>query len=158
MSKRILVVSDTHGNIEPIYENVKDENLDLIIHLGDNWKDGFKLSEMLNTKISYVMGNCDYLYGEVDEEKLIEINGKRIFFTHGHRYGVKMNLTSLFYRGKELDADLVLYGHTHIPYLNESEGMIILNPGSPSLPRGRSSASYSILNIDEEIKIDMIKI
>ena len=50
--------------------------------------------------------------------------------THGHLYGVKSDLTRVVYAARERNADLLLYGHTHIPVTDYEDGLYILNPGS----------------------------
>ena len=49
---------------------------------------------------------------------------------HGHGYSVKSSLLPLRRRALELDVQLVLYGHTHLPALSEEEGVLFCNPGS----------------------------
>ena len=51
---------------------------------------------------------------------------------HGHKYNVKSSLLPITYKGKEVGADIVLFGHTHRAYLDEIDGMTIMNPGSVS--------------------------
>ena len=53
-----------------------------------------------------------------------------ILLTHGHGYSVKSSLLPLRRRALELDVQLVLYGHTHLPALSEEEGVLFCNPGS----------------------------
>ena len=61
------------------------------------------------------------------EEKL---DCRAILLTHGHGYSVKSSLLPLRRRALELDVQLVLYGHTHLPALSEEEGVLFCNPGS----------------------------
>ena len=56
--------------------------------------------------------------------------GKRFFLTHGHLYGVKSDLTRVVYAARERSADILLYGHTHVPETDYEDGLYILNPGS----------------------------
>ena len=62
------------------------------------------------------------------------------------KYGVKYGYNSIFYRAKELDVDIVLFGHSHIPIIEECDGIILMNPGSISL--GMSSPSKTLGYID----------
>ena len=76
-----------------------------------------------------MLGNCDR--GETGEaERLLELDGVRILLTHGYGYSVKSSLLPLRRRALELDVQLVLYGHTHLPALSEEEGVLFCNPGS----------------------------
>ena len=52
----------------------------------------------------------------------MQVGKNKLFVTHGHAYGVKSGLGRLAERAKTLGADVVLYGHTHIPEQREIEG------------------------------------
>lgn len=131
----IAVISDTHRMEKYIglaKELIKDA--DILIHLGDNVEDVEILEDGFNGKVYVVKGNCDYS-NKYPKERIIELESKRIFFTHGDLYGVKNGLNNIYYKGMELEADIVLFGHTHQAIIEEVNNMIILNPGSVSLPR-----------------------
>lgn len=121
---RIGVVSDSHGNLYMLDKAIKMmEPLDLIIHLGDEYKDIIKLKEKYKLPIEYVSGNNDFI-GEKISEKLINIKGNNIFITHGHKYNVYYGIDSLYFKALEVNANLVLYGHTHIQDINNSTGIV----------------------------------
>ncbi|MBU5314837.1 metallophosphoesterase [Clostridium bornimense] len=146
---KIVVLSDTHGDNYCIYkslEYIKTINPDIVLHLGDNTKDVEIYKRNLDIPIENVRGNCDFS-SSAENEKIIELCGKRIFITHGHFYGVKEGVQRLLYRGLELKVDIVLYGHTHISNIIFEEGIWIVNPGSVSLPR---KGQNSLATIDIE--------
>ena len=87
--------------------------------------------------------------------RIVELCGKRIFITHGHRYDVNYSLMKLAYTALENGADICIYGHTHIPHLERYRDMYILNPGSLSRPRGGSGESYAVIDIDKSGNIDI---
>ena len=155
---KIAIVSDTHGRIETAVGALKSiENLNWIIHLGDHVDDARKIEETMNLELIYVRGNCDYKDIDVELEKMIEILGKKIFLTHGHNYDVKNGVSKLFYRGKELGADIILFGHSHMSTKVEHEEILILNPGSPCEPRNGSKGSIALIEITEkDIKSEII--
>jgi len=152
---KILIVSDVHGN----YLNMKkvldnEKNFDYFFLLGDilsgPYIEGYdpdKLSELLNqysNKIFYVRGNCDVsrmdlldFYMEKDYMYL-PVDGINFFLTHGHMYN-EYRLPDI-----DLDFDVYMQGHTHIPVMREERGKIYLNPGSITLPKGMSTNSYII--------------
>ena len=167
---KLLVVSDIHGSyyyakkIKEIYLNEKP---DKIILLGDLYYHGprnpfpkeynpMKVSEILNSmkeNILCVRGNCD---AEVDEmisefpfkENIImKIDGKRYFFTHGHKYNID-NIPK--------DVDILIYGHFHESFIKEKEDVICVNPGSISLPKNNSKNSYLIIEDGEFYIRDII--
>lgn len=157
---RIAVVSDTHGNNKEIIEKLSEmEKPDILFHLGDYVTDGVKISKTFGLESVIVKGNGDYFNMEYKEDEFIEIAGKKIFLTHGHKYGVNSGIQNLYYKGLELGADIVLFGHIHIPVIEEIEDMIIMNPGSPSLPRSAEKIkTFGIIEIEEKIKTKIIKI
>lgn len=131
----IAVVSDTHRVTK--YINFAKElvkSADILIHLGDNVDDVEILEQNFNGKVYAVAGNCDFS-NKYPKETTIEVNGRKIFFTHGDLYGVKNSINNIYYRGRELDADIVLFGHTHEQVIEKAHNIILLNPGSISLPR-----------------------
>lgn len=146
---RIGVISDTHRYISSIDElGSKISELDMLIHLGDNVEDISIVKKYYKGKIINVKGNCD-LSTSTPSDSLEEIGGKRIFLTHGHRYAVKENLLNLRYKALETEADIVLYGHTHIAQIDFEEGIWYINPGSVSEPRD-GARSFAIININQE--------
>lgn len=147
---KILVISDTHGDINKAEEAIRSNpGINLIIHLGDYFRDAQKLSDTFpNIPIEYIYGNSDFMIEDVPAEKLIEIGGKRIFLTHGHRYSVKWDYDKLYRKAEETKADVLLFGHTHVPDLIEKGRYYVLNPGSTSDPRDDSCESYAIIEID----------
>jgi putative phosphoesterase len=149
---RILVISDTHGDISKAEEAIKsNKDIGLIIHLGDYFRDAMKLSSMFpEIPFEYIYGNSDFMIENVQAEKLLDICGKKIFITHGHRYSVKWDYEKLFRKAEELSADMVLFGHTHCPDIVTRGRHFILNPGSTSDPREDSDESYAIIDIDND--------
>lgn len=148
---KILVISDTHKDLtkaRDIINRIRSK-IDLVIHLGDHDSDAEQLKyEFENLVIEYVPGNCDWCSFE-KSQKIINVRGKKILMTHGHNYGVKYSSDNLKKVAREQGARIVLFGHTHIPYISVEEKLLTMNPGSISLPRGGSNYSYGIINIDE---------
>lgn len=148
---RIMVLSDTHGDVDKAEEAIRrNRDIDLIIHLGDYFRDAEKLSSMFpEIPIEYIYGNSDFMIGDVPAEKVLEFGGKKLFITHGHRYSVKWDYEKLHTRAQELGVDLLLFGHTHISDVIEGRSYTLLNPGSISDPRDDSDESYAIVEIIE---------
>lgn len=147
--KRILVFSDTHGDIEKAKKVIENTpGVDGVIHLGDIEMDYLALKEAYSDIPFYgVVGNNDF-FSSLKREDLITIEEKKIFITHGHRYiSGYSNIDSLIYKGEELGADIVLFGHTHVAFFEKENGMIIANPGSISFPRS-GDRSYGVIEIE----------
>ena len=156
---RIIVLSDTHGYINNVVGKMMTMyKPDLIIHLGDNARDGEKISQELGIESIVVKGNCD-LGSIYNEDELIEIKGKKIFLTHGHRYDVNGGLNRIYYKGLEIGADIILFGHTHIPINIKEDNLIIMNPGSPTNPRKADKIpTFGLIDIKENIITSIIDI
>ncbi len=148
---KILVISDTHGDTYKAEEAIKsNRDVDLVIHLGDYFRDAQKLSTLFpDIPFEYIYGNSDFMIEDVPAEKLLDVSGKKIFLTHGHRYSVKWDYSKLFRKAEELHADMVLFGHTHFPQIVKNGNCFLLNPGSTSDPRDDSDESYGIIEIED---------
>ena len=154
---RIGVVSDSHGELYMLDRLVSlMGKIELLLHLGDHYKDIIKLNPKYNYNIDYIVGNNDFA-GVVKSDKLIIINSKRILLTHGHRYNVNNGLLNLKNKAEEEMADIVLYGHTHKYNMEYINNTLFLNPGSVGRPRDKN-ASAAILNIDLEGEVNIEKI
>lgn len=154
---RIGVVADSHGNLY-LLDKVLSlmEDVDMIIHLGDYCRDIVKLNEKYNKKIVYVKGNNDYGL-DITSDKIIDIEGVRIFMTHGHKYGVYYDLSRLSYKALEEKADVVLYGHTHMQSRDDYNGIAFLNPGSTSLPRDNKPGGLILTLENGRAEYDFIR-
>lgn len=143
--KKIVVLSDTHGNLGAIY-SIYDILLesDMVFHLGDHFDDMNELSQMLGDKLYRVYGNCDF--GRDPKEILVEVEGLKIFATHGDLYGVKRSADRLIERAKTLDANVVFYGHTHSAEIREVDGITIINPGSAERYGTNKSFCYCVVS------------
>ena len=163
---KVLVISDIHGSAfyaEKIKEIVERELPEKIVLLGDIYYHGprnelsqeyapMKVAEVLNSlkdKLMVIRGNCD---AEVDEmisefkfedHILTEMNNKKIYFTHGHKY----NIENIPYE----DFEIMIYGHIHQGFIERKGEFIFANPGSISLPKGGTEHSYIILENNEII-------
>lgn len=149
MAKKYLVISDTHGrhtNLLRVLQKVG--TLDGVFHLGDVESGQAFIESVLSCPLYLVAGNNDF-YSDAPKELTLRLEGYTFFLTHGHRQQVYYGTDRLYYAGLAEGADVILYGHTHYP-MQEYEGkVLILNPGSLSLPRqpGRRP-TYAILEID----------
>lgn len=149
---KILIVSDTHrkdDNLEQVISELKP--LDMLIHLGDAEGSEFYIAELVNQdcRLAMVMGNNDF-FSDLERELEIEIGKHKALLTHGHYYNVSLGVEGVAWEARERGCDIVMFGHTHRPYLEKTDDLIILNPGSLSYPRqeGRRP-SYMIMELDE---------
>ena len=143
---RFLVVSDTHNVRLPMEELYKQYPNDGIIHLGDHIADArWMLARTNGHPVYMVRGNCDG-WSDGLEEQILELGGMKLMLCHGHRYQVKSGLGALVAAAKRAGADAVLFGHTHVPFLEVREGILVMNPGALSSPY----RFYGIIEIEDQ--------
>ena len=148
--KRILIVSDSHGNSKGVNElaPLVAEN-DFVIHLGDGASDMREIRDMYPEKVYACAGNCDF-FSPLPTDGELEIEQLKIYFCHGHKYGVKTDLSALVQEGKKRGADIVLYGHTHVARIEEREGITLINPGSLRYSVGKGGGyCYLVIHKDK---------
>ena len=160
---KFFILSDIHGSasaFERAAHAFEKEGADYLVVCGDYLNHGprnpipegydpQRAAKLLNgykNRILAVRGNCD---SEVDQmllefpcagDYLVFFSGSRRFFvTHGHLWNEK-NLPPL------LPGDVFISGHTHVPVLEERDGRVFLNPGSPSIPKDGSEPGYAIID------------
>ncbi len=139
---RLIVCSDSHGRTDLLQKAVDRYPADILVHLGDHFFDTDKIVLPPQMKVYRVRGNCDV--GNAPDEQLLELEGKKVFLTHGQRYHVKSGLNMLAARADALGAHLCLYGHTHLPGYEFIGRSIILCPGAVCGNRtgGKSTFAY----------------
>ena len=154
-----VIASDIHGSAlycRKLFACMDREEADRLLLLGDLLYHGPRndlpaeyapkeVITMLNAyreKILCVRGNCDT---EVDQMVLdfpimadyaaLTWENRLIYATHGHIFN-KDCLPQL------QKGDILLYGHSHVPLCEEKDGVILLNPGSVSIPKSDSWHGY----------------
>lgn len=144
--KKIVIASDSHGSANALHRVLRAEpDADAFVFLGDGAQDLQGLSEEFpGLRIYHVLGNCDYaLPGP--EEGLVAFEGLLFLCVHGHRYSVKTGLLTLAESAHQRGADVALFGHTHVPELEQMEGVYLFNPGSVGRPLdGRPSYGVAL--------------
>ena len=160
---KIIIASDLHGSfyyVNKLIERFHQTNADKLILLGDilyhgprndlprdyNPKKVIEALNPLKDKIICVKGNCD---AEVDQivldfnvstaNKKIKVDGNVWHLTHGHKYNPESPKATN-------EGEIVLFGHSHIPFDKVINGARYLNPGSTSIPKQNSAHSYILYN------------
>ena len=149
-----LIVSDTHGRHSAFDKALKEAGkIDALVHLGDT-EGGEDYIEAVCGCPAYVLaGNNDFFSDNLREMEVV-FGTKKAFMTHGHYYYVSLGPERIIEEGKMRNADIVMFGHTHKPFLEMIDGMIVLNPGSLSYPRqeGRKG-SYIMMEIEPDCDV-----
>lgn len=144
----ITVVSDTHGDLETLYEIVsRNESSDLFIHLGDGEHEFYDVqSAFFNKAFIFIKGNNDW--GNYPQNLVTELGGKKFYLCHGHRFDRSRLKEFLSATAVTNGCDTALFGHTHVPLNETVNGVLLFNPGSASLPRGGNPPTYGKITID----------
>ena len=168
-SRRVVAVfSDAHGRENRALEvlmrlNACGTPADAVFFLGDGLR-GFQHALSGAFPLTAVRGNCDGSLcpcfdddgNEIPEERQVTVGSFRVLLMHGHTQEVKSHIGRAARRGLAVDADVVLFGHTHRPVAEKRGNLWIVNPGSLTYPRqiGRKP-SYAMLTIDEEHELSV---
>ena len=148
---KILVLSDSHGRIENAKAVLQqlERQVDMVFHLGDCDEDAIALQSMFSDlPFQYVKGNNDFGRDTVSH-KLVIAQGMRFLLTHGHKQRVHYNLNTIAYWGEEQGADVVVFGHTHVPFKDGTGRVYLFNPGSITLPREGVTPTFGIITVDD---------
>ena len=154
-----LIVSDTHGRRDRLAEVLERSPADILLFLGDGLRDLDLVPD--DYTLRAVRGNCDFFSAaDTPEERVEQFGATRIFMTHGHRYGVKGGLGAVLSAAVRQNADVLLYGHTHVPQsftlaAGEQVGdrclqkpLLVICPGSLGDPRD-GKPSFATLTVRE---------
>lgn len=150
---KIGVISDTHGNIDAFRKALDIfAGVDMIIHAGDvlyhpprlGCGDGYDIPAFVETlnnlqvPVVIAQGNCDpQVYEELLEMPALQqyayVSRENlcIVATHGHL----LTRDAMIELGKRQKADYFISGHTHVPVLEDVGGLVLMNPGSPAIPK-----------------------
>lgn len=159
---RILVLSDTHiprvavDLPDKVYKEVG--NVDMILHAGDFVEKEVldKLKTLKETKA--VCGNMDSpnIRHALNPKEIIQVEKVRIGLIHG--YGAPRELIETV-KGEFTNVDAIVFGHSHSAVNTVKDGILFLNPGSPTDTIFATSNSYGILEIDgNNIKGNIVKL
>lgn len=145
---QILVISDEHGDFRALQQVLQIENCRHVFCLGDGVRDYEDAQDLYPNRIFHIVsGNCDwYSSSQFPAVNLETLEGKRILYMHGHLQDVKHTMAGAYRLAVQDEADVLLFGHTHCPFEEETEGILFCNPGS------LADGNYGLLTIqDDEI-------
>ena len=114
-----------------------------VIHLGDMISDAEEVEEHY-PKLPFCTGpgNCDGWFATDPLKKQITLEGKSILLSHGHRWGVKSGYDGAIADARAVGADILLFGHTHVPLCQRLEdGLWMMNPGP-------ASSSFGLIELE----------
>ena len=149
---RIAVLSDTHlrvGKTLPSFVWEQLTQIDMIIHAGDLTHIG--LLEELSTiaPVRAVRGNCDGWDDSLPNRDIIECENIRIGLIHGDSGKGKSTQERAYLAFKDSSVDVIVFGHSHTPFMEWRDGILMFNPGSPTDKRRELQYSFGILDIQQ---------
>jgi putative phosphoesterase len=158
---KIGVISDTHipkrAKIIPQAVFSGLQGVDLILHAGD-WQD-LSVYNLLQTiaPVDGVAGNVDgaEIIQQFGRKKVLKLEGFNIGLIHGDGKG-KTTIRRAYDAFVDEQVDIIIFGHSHIPYLKRHEGILLFNPGSATEKRRQDRYSFGIIEIGDELKVKHI--
>jgi putative phosphoesterase len=155
---RVAIVSDTHGVISPDVVAVV-KSCDIAVHAGDIGRK--RVLEMLKPasgEILAVRGNNDSAALWADEEAdavnalpqvaMLELPGGTLVVEHGHRHGWHTPDHEKM-RNAHPQAKMIVYGHTHIKTIDQTDTPWVVNPGAAGNTRNNGGPSCLVLNASQ---------
>ena len=150
---KIAVLADTHTNgmtrTVPMGAWPYLESADHILHAGDVVDPNLLHELKALAPLTVVMGNCDGMdvrdFGATDTAE-VALGGIKIGMLHdsGQSGGRRQRMREAF-----PDARVVVFGHSHIPWNEDHEGLLLFNPGSPTWKRRAPFTSMGLLWIED---------
>lgn len=159
---KVGVLSDTHIPTKTrmlpriILNAFKD--VDHIIHAGDLTSiDVLHELEKL-APVSAVAGNCDpyELYHKLGYKRIITLGNFSFGIFHGHGGGRGGTVDKAIECFKGNAVDCIIFGHSHTPYCQYHNNILLFNPGSPTDKRGNKHYSFGIIDVNETISPHII--
>jgi putative phosphoesterase len=157
-SKKLLVLSDTHGKItllKMIFTWAKErippkDTICSVAFLGDGVIDLQRAGEETGFYSDWKLINGNNDYGiQLPESSVFDFVNYRFFICHGHRYSLYGNYHSLVSAGRVNGANVILFGHTHIPSIKTINGIHLINPGSAGNPRSNIGSTFAVIECAE---------
>lgn len=150
---KVGVIADTHAQtIEEIPWSIMNalEDVDLIIHAGDFTERAVLEGLREIGEVKAVYGNMDTgeLKRMLPDKRIIDVAGKQIGLFHGSGgpWGMEERVRLLFG-----EVDVIIFGHSHLPFNEYIRGTLMFNPG-------RARDSFGILTIEKEIEAEIVRV
>lgn len=154
-ARRVGLISDTHNKLRTEVFGIFD-GVDVILHAGDVGDPDILTELSAIAPVHAVHGNTDGfdIRAIAGESIAVDLGGRRIVVVHGHLLGspTPANLRATF-----PDCDVIVYGHTHKPLVEESITPLVVNPGAAGAARFNLKPSVAILEL-ESLSIQFISI
>jgi putative phosphoesterase len=149
---KVGILSDTHirkGRTLPQFAWEALSDVDAILHAGDIVTDSLLEDLRIMAPTIAVRGNCDWLVEDLPDKTISQLGSLRVGITHGY-LGKGSNTPERAYNAfVEEQVDIIVFGHSHIPYKSFQDGRLMFNPGSPTDKRGQPHFSLGLMIIED---------
>lgn len=151
LSPTAVVIADTHiprrakRLPEALYPHL--ERADLILHAGD-LMDPKLLDELASyAPVNAVRGNVDGPDVKLPETLELDFGGVPVAMIHdsGLKKGRRTRMKRRF-----PDARVIVFGHSHVPFVEDEDDLLLLNPGSPTDRRRQPRHTFALLRVEGE--------
>ncbi|HZK83743.1 MAG TPA: metallophosphoesterase family protein [Desulfosporosinus sp.] len=149
---RIAVLSDTHlreGKSLPSFVWKQLNQIDMIFHAGDLTHMGLLEELSCIAPVKAVRGNCDGWDVTLPDREVIVCEALKIGLIHGDAGKGKSTPERAYLAFKDTTVDLIVFGHSHAPYMDWRDGIFMFNPGSPTDKRRELQYSFGLLDIQQ---------
>ncbi len=158
MSPLAVVLADTHI---PRRARALPEELvpylaeaDLVLHAGDLLQPSLLDELSTHAPVCAVRGNVDPPEVELPEALELDFAGARIAMIHdsGRKEGRRRRLARRF-----PEARIIVFGHSHVPFLEDEDDLLLLNPGSPTDRRRQPEYTFALLRVGRgEVRAEIL--
>jgi putative phosphoesterase len=156
---KLLVLSDTHGSVaalKNVFNWAKDhtppnDTICCAAFLGDGISDLQYAADAAGFFCEWkvVCGNNDYGY-LVPGTLVMDFCDHRFFMCHGHRHSLYGDYHTLLAAAHDAGADVAMFGHSHVPFIKNMNGILLVNPGSVGRPRTRAGATFAVIECTQD--------
>ena len=154
MASRIIALSDSHASTTralppPLRDALRTANI--IVHAGDHTETSLLEELQQMAEVFAVAGNMDStaLKVRLPPRQLFTASGVTIGLVHGSGppAGIEQRVRALFPE----NPDLIIFGHSHVPFQGAVDGVLLLNPGP-------AKSSYAVVTLDKGIAAELVTI
>ena len=159
----VVVFSDSHGRVSHIDEMMArvaacgGERPRQVLFLGDGLADLAAARGLDGHSVLAVRGNCDTFFAaDEPETRILGLGNYRVLMMHGHTQSVKYGLTQAVSFAVRNEVDLLLYGHTHIPFAKTLaagelfEGVLLKKPLCLFCPGALKDGSFGSISLTKQ--------
>jgi putative phosphoesterase len=149
---KVGILADTHIRKERslpalVWEEL--EEVDAILHAGDLVTMSLLDDLAVLAPVIAVRGNCDWGVDDLPAKAITSLGNLTVGLTHGYLGPGKSTPERALNTFAQEQVDIIIFGHSHIPYKQFVNGILLFNPGSPTEKRGQTHHSLGIMTIED---------